>query len=82
MRTLLVFAVLVLANVLVESPGTAEAKTYQVLYSFCAQQQCAYGYDPTSAPVTDSVGNFYGTTVLGGAYGGGTVYELQPRKGE
>lgn len=82
MRTLLGLGVLVLANTLVEAPSTAEAKTYRVLYSFCAQQQCTDGYDPTSAPVRDSVGNFYGTTVLGGAFGGGTVYALQLRKKE
>ena len=27
---------------------------------------------------TDSAGNIYGTTVLGGDYGGGTVFQLSP----
>jgi uncharacterized repeat protein (TIGR03803 family) len=33
---------------------------------------------PESAPVLDNSGNVYGTTMSGGVYNGGTVYELSP----
>jgi len=35
-----------------------------------------YGIRPGAAPIMDSSGNLYGTTGGGGAYGGGTVFEL------
>jgi uncharacterized repeat protein (TIGR03803 family) len=28
--------------------------------------------------ILDTAGNLYGTTVAGGAFGGGTVFELKP----
>jgi uncharacterized repeat protein (TIGR03803 family) len=34
------------------------------------------GRAPTGALILDAVGNLYGTTQAGGAYGGGTVFEL------
>ena len=33
---------------------------------------------PYSGVIRDSAGNFYGTTFAGGAFGNGTVYELNP----
>jgi uncharacterized repeat protein (TIGR03803 family) len=36
------------------------------------------GYLPNSALVFDNVGNLYGTALLGGAYGNGTVFQLTP----
>lgn len=36
------------------------------------------GYNPLSSLVRDSKGHLYGTTVAGGAYGWGAVYELAP----
>lgn len=36
------------------------------------------GAEPQAAVVLDSAGNLYGTTVNGGAYGNGTVYEITP----
>lgn len=36
------------------------------------------GANPVSAPVVDKNGNLYGTTLLGGAYGNGAVYEVTP----
>ncbi|HEY5048771.1 MAG TPA: choice-of-anchor tandem repeat GloVer-containing protein [Rhizomicrobium sp.] len=49
-----------------------------VLYSFCAQSNCADGAYPSSL-VMDGAGNLFGTTISGGNfYGGGTVFEVTP----
>jgi uncharacterized repeat protein (TIGR03803 family) len=45
-----------------------------VLHSF--QGQPSDGWDPIAGLVRDPAGNFYGTTLRGGAYGAGTVFEL------
>jgi len=50
-----------------------------VLHSFGASS--GDGTDPFSAPVFDSKGNLYGTTLSGGANFQGTVYELSPANG-
>jgi uncharacterized repeat protein (TIGR03803 family) len=39
------------------------------------------GYRPAAGLILDNSGNFYGTTSDGGAYGGGTVFEVMPRTG-
>ena len=39
------------------------------------------GYRPAAGLIPDESGNFYGTTSDGGAYGGGTVFEIMPRTG-
>jgi uncharacterized repeat protein (TIGR03803 family) len=36
------------------------------------------GQDPSGALLTDMSGNFYGTTTIGGLYGGGTVFRITP----
>jgi uncharacterized repeat protein (TIGR03803 family) len=36
------------------------------------------GANPQSTPVFDTVGNLYGTTRAGGAYGNGTIFQLTP----
>lgn len=48
----------------------------RVLYSFLFNGQDGYG--PKGGVILDATGNFYGTTVFGGAYGYGTVFELTP----
>jgi uncharacterized repeat protein (TIGR03803 family) len=48
------------------------------LYSFCAQTGCADGASPQGGLVQDSHGNFYGTTIAGGADNLGTVFKLTP----
>ena len=46
------------------------------LYSFCPKTGCTDGQTPTGTLVQASNGNFYGTTYAGGAYGGGTIFEI------
>ena len=54
--------------------------TLTTLYSFCAQNgtECTDGYYPNAGLVRATDGNFYGTTALGGANGGGTVFKVTP----
>ena len=54
--------------------------------SDCAQRETVVhsfghgtdGIEPVGGLVVDSSGNFYDTTLLGGTYGDGTVYEISP----
>src|SRR2546428_121057 len=46
---------------------------YEELYAFAS-----VGYNPYTDLLQDSAGNLYGTTLHGGAFGGGTVYKLAP----
>jgi uncharacterized repeat protein (TIGR03803 family) len=57
------------------------ASTEQVLYSFCTADNCADGSEPIAGLVFDGAGNLYGTTLKGGAYGYGSVFELSPGLG-
>jgi uncharacterized repeat protein (TIGR03803 family) len=59
------------AGTVFELKETGEEK---VLYSFTGG---ADGANPYSGLIVDSAGNLYGTTFAGGAYGSGTVFELQ-----
>ena len=52
------------------------ASTPTILYSFCAQANCADGSQPFGGLITDANGNLFGTTSTGGANGGGTVFEI------
>ena len=52
--------------------------TESVLYSFCNQANCADGLAPYSNLITDSKGNFYGTTRNGGPNNCGVVFKLKP----
>ena len=47
-----------------------------VLYSFCAQPNCADGANPYAGVIRDSTGNLYGTTQYGGTSSSGVVYKL------
>lgn len=49
-----------------------------VLYSFCAESNCTDGQYPQAGVVLDKDGNLFGTTADGGAYDGGTVFEVTP----
>ena len=61
------------------TPNAAKtAWTHKVLYSFCPQPGCADGLLSLTGLIADASGNLYGTTSTGGAYDGGTVFELKP----
>ena len=49
--------------------------TESVLYTFAGGSD---GASPWAGVTLDQAGNLYGTTAAGGAFGGGTVYELSP----
>jgi uncharacterized repeat protein (TIGR03803 family) len=49
---------------------------YQVLYNFCSAANCTDGDSPRAGLIQDAAGNLYGTTQLGGAKGGGTVFKV------
>ncbi len=52
--------------------------TLTTLYSFCSRMSCVDGSGPSAGLVQASDGNFYGTTVDGGAYNLGTVFQITP----
>src|SRR6266496_4270421 len=60
--------------VFVLSMATAAATTTNVIFSF---EEDEGEYADTDLE-TDSAGNIYGTTVLGGDFGSGTVFKLSP----
>jgi uncharacterized repeat protein (TIGR03803 family) len=66
-RTTLLFAIVL-------SLTTATATTTDVIFSFDEEA----GEYPDSDLETDSAGNIYGTAVIGGEFGGGTVFQLSP----
>jgi uncharacterized repeat protein (TIGR03803 family) len=63
---------------LVAPQTKGEAWTEKVLYSFGTGSD---GSDPVGGVTFDSVGNLYGTTAGGGAYGYGTLFELAAASG-
>jgi uncharacterized repeat protein (TIGR03803 family) len=52
--------------------------TETLLYSFCAQENCADGRTPYGGVIADKKGNLYGTTYEGGTNDYGTVFKLAP----
>jgi uncharacterized repeat protein (TIGR03803 family) len=48
------------------------------LYSFCSQNNCADGAAPSSTLLQATDGNFYGTTLYGGASNAGVVFKMTP----
>jgi hypothetical protein len=62
------------------SKRKSDSPKYAVLYNFLGSPD---GYEPDSGLIFDSLGNFYGTTELGGTgpcypHGCGTVFEVSP----
>lgn len=68
--TVMLIATLVLA--------TSAAAEYKILYQF---KMAHDGANPTGKLILDAVGNLYGATSAGGAYGSGTVFKLAPNPG-
>jgi uncharacterized repeat protein (TIGR03803 family) len=60
----------------------AQAKTFKVIYTFCAQTNCSDGGAPYGGLILDDKGNLYGTTSINGNLkcnspaGCGTIFEL------
>jgi uncharacterized repeat protein (TIGR03803 family) len=54
--------------------SAAQAQTFQVIYTFNAYGQG--GYVPEGVTL-DAAGHLFGTTLNGGAYGAGTVYQMK-----
>ncbi|MGO9084250.1 MAG: choice-of-anchor tandem repeat GloVer-containing protein [Candidatus Sulfotelmatobacter sp.] len=59
-------------------PQVGGAWTETVLYSFCSEggSSCTDGAGPSAGLILDAAGDLYGTASYGGAYNGGTVFEL------
>src|SRR6202035_5123726 len=55
--------------------SATSASTTKVIYTFAGGKDGEY---LDTDLVTDSAGNIYGSTVLGGDFGGGTVFQLSP----
>jgi uncharacterized repeat protein (TIGR03803 family) len=60
------------------SPGKNDKWTYTTLYSFDYYKNWVDGCRPNSGVVLGEAGNLYGTTMGGGEWGYGTVYEIIP----
>lgn len=54
------------------------AGTLTTVYNFCLQSGCADGASPFGGLLQAPDGNFYGTTVYGGAHNKGTVFKMTP----
>jgi uncharacterized repeat protein (TIGR03803 family) len=55
---------------------TTPAGKFTVLYTFCSRTDCSDGETSEGPLIQGKNGNLYGTTLLGGAYGAGTIFEL------
>jgi uncharacterized repeat protein (TIGR03803 family) len=58
-----------------KATGAIPAEIVDVIYSFAGDEDGEYADTDLE---TDSAGNIYGTTVLGGDFGSGTVFRLSP----
>lgn len=66
---------LAIASAVALLANAAWASTTKVVYSFAGDEDGEY---PDTELVMDAGGNLYGTTVLGGDFGSGTVFQLTP----
>jgi uncharacterized repeat protein (TIGR03803 family) len=55
------------------------AGKYSVLHDFCTVASCTDGAQPYGGLVQGTDGNFYGTTLYGGADNLGTIYQITPK---
>jgi uncharacterized repeat protein (TIGR03803 family) len=58
----------------------AKTYTYKVLYSFCAQPDCADGAHPSTTLTMDAAGTLFGVAQDTGESGTGVVFRLVPNK--
>ncbi len=72
-RCVLTFTIFCALSLVAVRPMLAQTET--VLYNFKGGSD---GQNPYSRLTPDGEGNFYGTTVNGGDFGSGTVFELSP----
>jgi uncharacterized repeat protein (TIGR03803 family) len=50
---------------------------FHIMHLFCSQDpNCPDGQYPVSGPILDASGNLYGSTAGGGAFSGGTIYQI------
>jgi uncharacterized repeat protein (TIGR03803 family) len=75
MQRILVILALALGVVL-SAQSNAHAASFKVIHTFNGPTD---GVVPEGSLIFDGAGNLYGTTVGGGFYGGGTVFELSPQ---
>jgi uncharacterized repeat protein (TIGR03803 family) len=61
------------------TPKVGGGWTERILHNFGDNASFTDGEQPLAGLVFDSSGNLYGTTSLGGTYGGGTTFELTPK---
>lgn len=65
-------ALVIFGSILLLAAGAWASPQERVIYSFWGTN----GDGPRAVLIRDALGNFYGTTYVGGAYGDGTVFEL------
>jgi uncharacterized repeat protein (TIGR03803 family) len=70
-------AAAIIAVTVLGAATRSAAQQERTLYSFDGTD----GSTPSGGVTFDAAGNLYGTTQSGGAYGGGTVFELTPKAG-
>jgi len=68
-------ALMIVIAILILAPCTLAASKYKTLHTFRGGKD---GHGPFGGVILDAAGNLYGTTIYGGAYSAGTVFELTP----
>jgi uncharacterized repeat protein (TIGR03803 family) len=71
-----------LAALMFTATLSARAQTLTVLHSFCSKKNCTDGAAPDAGVIRDTAGNFFGTTVRGGANDYGTVFRIAAKTGK
>jgi uncharacterized repeat protein (TIGR03803 family) len=74
-----IFVLAIFAMAAFVAGTSAAAEDDMLLHSF--NNNHTDGYAPYAGLIADAAGNLYGTTQVGGAYNGGTVFELSPKVG-
>ncbi len=73
------YAALLIITIALAATGAQAASTEQVLYNF--KYKSPKGANPNAGLIRDAAGNLYGTTMLGGTFNWGTVFEMSPKAG-